>query len=926
MTGAVSGGDSDRRSYVEPPSTSKGSAEQQHSSSSSSPAHASSGGRKLTWRLYGGCRVGWRWYVVVCALSWLCYVNALGCGFVFDDASAIRDNRDLRPSTPIGRLFVNDFWGTPIHKEQSHKSYRPLCVLTFRLNYWLHELRPIGYHMGNVFLHSLVAMLFLRVCSTAVPLKASVTAALLFAVHPVHTEAVTGVVGRAESLSSVFFLLAFLAYDRAIGDSKRTEWHSLAMCVALVVLATLSKEQGITVVAICFVYEIFIVQQIRPNHVVQVLRSLPWKAVCASPSSTKLASSSAMVYCGWQRECLLRIGTISLSAFLLMAIRLHIMGAQLPVFTKFDNPAAVSASPVRQLTFHYLPAVNVWLLLFPHALCCDWTMGSVALVRTLSDPRNAATLSLYTMLAVLAYVALLPTRRPNELVHQNVIFLSLSLLVFPFLPASNLFFPVGFVIAERVLYMPSMGFCLLVAHGWHLMLQNYAGRRLTKNFLWFGLLCLLTVHSLKTFVRNFEWESEYSIFMAGLKVNSQNAKLYNNVGHALEGQGDYARALEYFLKAASVQPDDIGAHMNVGRTYNNLLMFEEAEAAFIKAKDLLPRPKAGEPYKARIAPNHLNVFLNLANLISRNTSRLEEADGLYRQAISMRVDYIQAYINRGDILIKLNRTKEAQEVYEQALSLDATNPDIFYNLGVVILEQGRPDDALMYFNKALELDPDHEQALMNSAILIQESGNSKLRQLAFERLELLLHKGKANERVYFNLGMLSMDDKKVEEAEQWFHLAIQVKEDFRSALFNLALLLTDSNRPLEAVPYLQKLLQSHPDHVKGLILLGDIYINHMKDLDNAQQCYERILSLQPDHVQALHNLCVVQVERGALFQAEACLLRALKLAPGENYVAKHLAIVRNRIRRYQEHLKKATSRTATSSSLKQAAHSSSRTT
>ncbi|XP_049269025.1 protein O-mannosyl-transferase Tmtc3 [Rhipicephalus sanguineus] len=512
----------------------------------------------------------------------------------------------------------------------------------------------------------------------------------------------------------------------------------------------------------------------------------------------------------------------------------------------------------------------------------------------------------------------------HSVVNDGILSQSLSLLVFPFLPASNLFFPVGFVVAERVLYMPSMGFCLLVAHGWHLMLKNYADSRLTKNFLWFGLLFLLTMHSLKTFVRNFEWESEYSIFMAGLKVNSQNAKLYNNVGHALEGQGDYARALEYFLKAASVQPDDIGAHMNVGRTYNNLLMFEEAEAAFIKAKDLLPRPKPGEPYKARIAPNHLNVFLNLANLISRNNSRLEEADGLYRQAISMRVDYIQAYINRGDILIKLNRTKEAQEVYERALSLDATNPDILYNLGVVFLEQGRPGDALMYFNKALELDPDHEQALMNSAILIQESGNSKLRQLAFERLELLLNKGRANERVYFNLGMLSMDDKKVEEAEQWFHLAIQVKNDFRSALFNLALLLTDSNRPLEAVPHLQKLLQYHPDHIKGLILLGDIYINHMKDLDKAQQCYERILSLQPDHVQALHNLCVVQVERGALYQAEACLLRALKLAPGESYVAKHLAIVRNRIHRYQEHLKKASSRTTTSSSLKQAAQSSSR--
>ena len=90
-----------------------------------------------------------------------------------------------------------------------------------------------------------------------------------------------------------------------------------------------------------------------------------------------------------------------------------------------------------------------------------------------------------------------------------------------------------------------------------------------------------------------------------------------------------------------------------------------------------------------MAPNHLNVFLNLATLISKNESRLEEADYLYRQAISMRADYTQAYINRGDILIKLNRTKEAQEVYERALAFDSTNADIYYNLGVVLLEQGR---------------------------------------------------------------------------------------------------------------------------------------------------------------------------------------------------------------------------------------------
>lgn len=70
----------------------------------------------------------------------------------------------------------------------------------------------------------------------------------------------------------------------------------------------------------------------------------------------------------------------------------------------------------------------------------------------------------------------------------------------------------------------------------------------------------------------------------------------------------------------------------------------------------------------------------MANLIAKNETRLEEADLLYRQAISMRADYTQAYINRGDVLLKLNRTKEAQEVYERALFYDSNNPDIYYNV------------------------------------------------------------------------------------------------------------------------------------------------------------------------------------------------------------------------------------------------------
>lgn len=155
-------------------------------------------------------------------------------------------------------------------------------------------------------------------------------------------------------------------------------------------------------------------------------------------------------------------------------------------------------------------------------------------------------------------------------------------------------------------------------------------------------------------------------------------------------------------------------------------------------------------------------------------------------------------------------------------------------LGVVFLEQGKASQALAYLDKALEFDPEHEQALLNSAILLQEFGRTELRQIARERLLKLLTKDETNERVHFNLGMLAMDDKNIEEAEHWFRRAVHLKNDFRSALFNLALLLADDQRPLEAAPFLNQLVKYHPDHIKGLILLGDIYINNIKDLDAAE--------------------------------------------------------------------------------------------
>ena len=674
----------------------------------------------------------------------------------------------------------------------------------------------------------------------------------------------TGVVGRAELLASLAYLLALLAYRKAAHRTfpRRTRWSYLMVTLAATAAAMLCKEQGITVVAVCLTYEACMLRH------------------CLRSCLTKAGNR-------WLSHTIKRISVLIAVCLGLLLFRIRLMGSTLPVFTRFDNPAAAAPElPTKIMTFSYLASLNGWLLLAPCDLLCDWTMNTVPLVNSLKDPRNLAVATM--ALVFLLFARFLLTASSKRQWSQCI--LGLAMIVFPFVPASNLFFPVGFVVAERVLYLPSMGFCLLVAVGWERLHRRSAF--LAK----LGLLLLASLLAAKTTLRNVDWQNELSIFSSGLKITESNAKLLNNVGHALESQGRYQEALLYYQKAISVQSDDIGGHINVGRIYNHLKRYVEAEEAYLRAKALLPKARPGESYQARVAPNHLNVFLNLATLIAKNGSRLEEADLLYRQAISMRSDYTEAYINRGDILLRLNRTQEAKEVYQKALGFENDNPDLLYNMGVVLLSQGQQNEAMAYLNKALEYDPDHYQALLNSAILIQESGSSHLNHVARERLLRLVKNGKSNERVLFNLAMPSMEEKDMVAAESWFRQSVQVKPDFRSALFNLALLLSESERPLDAEPVLRQLLEYHPDHVKGLILLGDLYVNQRNDLRSAELCYRRILEVEPENVQAQHNLCVVMVEAGDLSNARLCLERVSALAPHEGYVGKHLRIVEERLR------------------------------
>ena len=152
-----------------------------------------------------------------------CYLNCIACDFVFDDRLAIVDNKDVQHGSPLAPIWTNDFWGKSLQMHDSHKSYRPLTILSFRMHTWwsLGAPRPADFHAVNAVLHALV-------CAAVAELAArlwhgmrrggrrfALLCALLFATHPIHVEAVTGTVGRAELLCALACMAGFACHGVA---------------------------------------------------------------------------------------------------------------------------------------------------------------------------------------------------------------------------------------------------------------------------------------------------------------------------------------------------------------------------------------------------------------------------------------------------------------------------------------------------------------------------------------------------------------------------------------------------------------------------------------------------------------------------------------------------------------------------------------
>ena len=215
--------------------------------------------------------------------------------------------------------------------------------------------------------------------------------------------------------------------------------------------------------------------------------------------------------------------------------------------------------PYRQLHWSHLIFLNGWLLLNPNTLSPEYAGSTIPLVTSLSDTRNLSSLATFILIGLLGSYAITRTANSSR---KRAVVCGFSLMFFSYLPASNLFFPVGFVIAERVLYIPSMGFCMLVAEGVYTLIKSH--RTLVSHLAKLTLFLLIGFHSAKTVVQNRAWLTETDLYISAVRSYPTNGKMWHNLASQYAHIGDLSFSEALMRKCTEMEPHYIVGYSDLG--------------------------------------------------------------------------------------------------------------------------------------------------------------------------------------------------------------------------------------------------------------------------------------------------------------------------------------------------------------------------
>jgi len=634
---------------------------------------------------------------LIVLLTIVAYLPAFRAGFILDDDTLILNNRLMTVPDGLYRIWCTtepfDYW--------------PLTSTTWWVEWRLWGRNPQGYHVVNVILHALSAVIWWRVLAR-MKIPASWLAAAVFAVHPVNMESVVWIAERKNTLAMSFFawtLLGWLKFE--VTGHRRWWWIALGMFG----LALLSKAAVVTLPL--------------------VLLGIAW----------------------WRRS---KVGVPDVLRSLPFFVLAGLLGG---VTVWFQNHRAIAADIVRNDSFGSRLAgagCALWFYLYkallPLNLCFAYRRWQI-------DPGNLlfyAPLLLWIVGLVLCWRCRHRWGRPCLL---GLGFYTLMLL--PALGFFNVYFMRYSLVADRWQYYSIIGLIALVIGGAATIAQHVGPRirvvgKLTAAALLLVLGCL-------TWKQTHVYRDSETLWTDTLTKNPESCLAQNNLGVILRTRGKLIEAQEHYEQAIRIAPDYLEAHNNLGNVllqsgkvpaaideFERALQINsnQAETHYNLGNALLQLGKltnAIAEYQTalRIRPDYAEAHNNLGNALLQSDKvteaipqfeqalrlrpdlvqapfnlgvafatqgRLEEALKQYRKAIQIKPDYADAYGNLADLLSAEGRLDEAIENYQRAVALSPNSADAHYRLGIA-LETRREDRAAEeQFREALRLDPSHEDA------------------------------------------------------------------------------------------------------------------------------------------------------------------------------------------------------------------------
>ncbi len=635
---------------------------------------------------------------ILFAFASILYGNTLNFGFVLDDKIVITHNAFTKKGLDgIGDLFSNDsmtgFFGVD-KKLVAGGRYRPLSMTSHAIEWEFFGDSAFIYHLVNVLLYGLtVYILFLFLSNLFQDyldvekkwfLQLPFLVCLIWLVHPLHTEAVANIKGRDEIMSVLGGIAAMHFYLKYWDAQLKKE---LLLAVLLFFASLLSKESSIVLIAVLPLSLYF-------------FREAPFKKLI-TPSSVFLLTGIAYI-----------------------ALRYAILGsAKLDSSSELMNNPFINANGVEKMATLFLTyLLYVKLLVFPHPLTHDYYPKHIPIV-DFGDP-----MVLLSVVVHLALVVLLIVKwKKWPLYSFGILVYAISFSLY-----SNLVFNIGTFMNERFMYLPSLGYAIVLAL---LIFRLRINTQITTALMTMFVL----LSSWKTIDRNFAWESDFTLSTTDILVSQESAKAQMGAGSALleaaqaennpsKKQALLQRALEHLYRSLQIHKTYFPPMILMGNALAEAERWEESLVYYQNCLRLKPADKDGmnnlefvgqraaQEKQFKTSVKAYTILLEQAPL-PRFYNALGELYGKDLGDLDATISIISAGLNRfpndADLLQKLGvakamqgKTFEAMIVFKAALKLKPENARLYLNVGVAYQNLGQKDSSDYYLEKALELEPE----------------------------------------------------------------------------------------------------------------------------------------------------------------------------------------------------------------------------